>query len=544
MTPNAETTQPTVTRLVRELPDLLRQHRIPGLSIGICTSEEIVWTAGFGTIDLNSEIPVTSRTRFGVQSCSKMFTASIAMALVEDGVVTLDEPITTYLPDFRVGSRFEARPERKITLRHLLSHTAGFTHEAPVGSNYAVGRASFDAHCESIGQTWLRFPVGHHYEYSNLGIDLAGYLLQRVTGIPFPHLAAKCVFEPLALDRTSFDLRVIKADRDRARGHGRGGRNVPTTVPMLAAGGLYTTVDDACRYLQFHLGGGATQQMYPIPFAPDDQPYGYGLGIVTMEHNGVLVRGHSGGGFGFLSDMYWAPHDDLGVVVLTNSVDHPLQWSLVADIFSELITPRPIPKPALPEPVVDLNCRISGTYVGRGNDVAVVELDDKDRSRGSCTFNGIRHDIRITGRREFAELSANQQYRILDDKYLQRCSDGHTLYRNDVPAHDHNVPAPDGLWNRTYVTRAQGVPITHCTLVRKSGLFLAICTDVGATTSITLRLYEHGDGLFFTSTGEALDVTRTPPTLANVPLSPAGSQRRPHPVDGQRTSRSRSLTSG
>ena len=74
-----------------------------------------------------------------------------------------------------------------MTLRHLLSHTAGFTHEAPVGNNLVVGRASFAAHCRSISDTWLRFPVGHHYEYSNLGIDLAAFVIERVSGLPFTH---------------------------------------------------------------------------------------------------------------------------------------------------------------------------------------------------------------------------------------------------------------------------------------------------------------------------------------------------------------------
>ena len=99
---------------------------------------------------------------------------------------------------------FEAHPERRITLRHLLSHTAGFTHEAPNGNSFAIGKGTFESHCRSISDTWLRFPVGHHFEYSNLGVDLAGYILQRVSGLPFHAYLRRELFAPLGLTRTTF----------------------------------------------------------------------------------------------------------------------------------------------------------------------------------------------------------------------------------------------------------------------------------------------------------------------------------------------------
>ena len=103
---------------------------------------------------------MTADTIFSVQSMSKMFTATAVMQAVAAGRLDLDEPITTYLPGFTVHSAFEEHPERKITLRMLLSHTAGFTHEAPVGNNNELEPGDFDAHVRSISDTWLRFPVG------------------------------------------------------------------------------------------------------------------------------------------------------------------------------------------------------------------------------------------------------------------------------------------------------------------------------------------------------------------------------------------------
>jgi CubicO group peptidase (beta-lactamase class C family) len=150
-----------------------------------------------------SGAPVTPRTLWSLQSQSKMYTATAVLIAVQDGLLDLDVPITAYLPGFSVRSLFEADPADRMTLRHLLSHTAGFTHEAPEGSNYRVGSASFAAHCASIRQTWLRAPVGHHFEYSNLGIDLAAEILTTVTGTSFSTFLGRRVLDPLGASRAT-----------------------------------------------------------------------------------------------------------------------------------------------------------------------------------------------------------------------------------------------------------------------------------------------------------------------------------------------------
>jgi CubicO group peptidase (beta-lactamase class C family) len=328
-----------VADLERRVPGLLEKHRLPGLAIGICDADSVLWSAGFGRTRAAGGVPIGTGTMFSVQSCSKMYTATAVLLAVQEGLVELDEPIVRYLPEFRVNSSFEEHPERLITLRHLLSHTAGFTHEAPVGSNYLVGRRSFEAHCQSIYETWLRFPVGERFQYSNLGIDLAGYILQRWSGLPFHEFVRRRLFIPLALERTTFDHEVIRRDADRAIGHSKGYSRLPVRVPVVAAGGLYTSVDDACRYVQFHLRGGELfQEMY-------EGTDGYGLGIALAHANGIPVRGHGGGGFGFLSDMYWAPAEGVGVVVLTNSTAHPLQWTLATEIFHDILGDGPQTSP-------------------------------------------------------------------------------------------------------------------------------------------------------------------------------------------------------
>ena len=163
-----------VARYRERIPELMAEQGIPGLAVALVDKDRTVWLAGFGRLDGRGSAPVNADTIFSVQSMSKLFTATAVMQAVAAGRLDLDEPITTYLPGFTVHSAFEEHPERKITLRMLLSHTAGFTHEAPVGNNNELDPGDFDAHVRSISQTWLRFPVGTGLAYSNLGIDLAG----------------------------------------------------------------------------------------------------------------------------------------------------------------------------------------------------------------------------------------------------------------------------------------------------------------------------------------------------------------------------------
>jgi CubicO group peptidase (beta-lactamase class C family) len=180
----------TVFSRYREwIPELMAEQGVPGLAVALVDGDRALWVQGFGYRDHQGGAPVTADTIFSVQSMSKAFTATAVMQAVAAGRLDLDEPITTYLPEFTVHSAFEAHPERKTTLRMLLSHTAGFTVEAPVGNNNDLDPGDFDAHVRSISDTWLRFPVGTGFAYSNLGIDLAGYILQRVERKPFAQSA-------------------------------------------------------------------------------------------------------------------------------------------------------------------------------------------------------------------------------------------------------------------------------------------------------------------------------------------------------------------
>lgn len=337
-----------IAKYRQEIPGRMQAENIPGLALAVVDDHEILWAEGFGYTDWDRRTAVTPDTLFSIQSMSKSFTATAAMFAAQDGLVDLDEPITTYLPDFHVNSIFEEHPEQKITLRMLLSHTAGFVHEAPIGGNSDLPGHTFEEHIASISNTWLMSPVGTHYSYSNLGIDLAGYILQVRSGMPFIQYVQKKVLEPLGMTSSTLDIQRIRATPGRAIGHRPGSFRPPVEFLLIPSGGVWTTANDMSRYLQFHINEGVldgkrllrqdlAETMYTSPnrAALDE---GYALGIGSGSFQGTRCLGHGGGGFGFNSNMTWYPDLKLGMVVLTNAEHENLRVQLVNDVLGSIIS--------------------------------------------------------------------------------------------------------------------------------------------------------------------------------------------------------------
>jgi len=259
------------------------------------------------------------------------------MIAEQEGLLNFDVPIKTYLPGFSIQSRFPGDPMAEITIRHLISMTSGLTHDAPVGNNADPRTPSYEAHIQSISQTWLRFPPGERAEYSNLGIELAAYCLEQVIHKLFTEYIREKVFDPIGMNRSTYDFHAIEKEQNRAVGNNRNFETVPLENPMLAPGGVYSSITDMARFIQFHLNSGTVngneilqeqkiRQMQTIPFPWQGQVAGYGQGLqISYYHlSGLDVKcvEHGGGGFGFRCQMKWLPDFGYGVMVMTNSQDH------------------------------------------------------------------------------------------------------------------------------------------------------------------------------------------------------------------------------
>jgi len=315
----------------RSIPKMMTEQKIPGVSMAVVDRDGILWTAGFGYTDYGRKRPVTTETIFILCSMSKTFTATVVMWAVQDGLVDLDVPIIEYLPDFTINSRFEDDPHNKITLRHLLYHTSGLANGTTVGNARETYAASFEDHINSISNTWLKHRVGERHSYSNIGYDLAAYILQVRSGKPFAEYMKEKIFEPLGMPNSSADPEFIKRHHNRAIGHYPHVEEVPLEIPVPAAGGVYSSAKELARFIQFHLNYGRldgqtilNEDIVRAMYVPSSTSQRYGLGISYFGRRG---RGHAGKGYGFGSIMVWAPDYGIGALILTNEEDPVNNWS-------------------------------------------------------------------------------------------------------------------------------------------------------------------------------------------------------------------------
>lgn len=309
---------------------VMAEDKIPGLSLALVDRDGILWAAGFGHTDCDLKTPVTTDTMFLICSMSKPITAVAVMIAVQDGLVELDIPIIEYWPQFTVNSRFEENPQKKITLRHLLSHTSGIAHEAPVGNGREPSYLSLEEHVMSISDTWLRHKVGARHSYSGFGYDLVAYILQRQSGQPFARYLENKLFGPLDMTDCSVDGDFIRNLPDRAVGHIGGVKQLPLAVdiPWVGAGSVYASSRGLSRFVQFFLNKGKVngqaildESLIAGIVTPSIRAKNYGLGVEIIQPDGNYLVGHAGGGLGFLSGMYWLPEYEFGFVNLVNSQD-------------------------------------------------------------------------------------------------------------------------------------------------------------------------------------------------------------------------------
>lgn len=349
------------------------EQQIPGLVAGIVQDGRLVHVKPLGLADIEGARKVGPDTAFRIASMTKNMTALAVLALRDRGRLALDVPLSEYLPQFAsVPAATSDSPP--VSLRHLLTHTAGFVTDDPWGDRVlGMTPAELDA-LIATGRLFAR-PPGLAFEYSNLGYALLGRVLTNVSGEPYQAFIRRTILGPLGMTRTTFDA-LDAARGDYAFGYrldeGQWSRErIEPDGEVGAMGGLATTVPDYARYVAFLLGawparddpdGGPVRRSSvremglwhapPFPNEPVDgrvtPPSAYGYGLMSTADIDLGRRLHHSGGLpGYGSHVLLMPERGWGVMAFGNRTY--AQMSRITLRVAELLH-EAAPKPEPPKP--------------------------------------------------------------------------------------------------------------------------------------------------------------------------------------------------
>jgi CubicO group peptidase (beta-lactamase class C family) len=321
-----------------------RTWRSPGVSVGVVREGALVWSAHVGSARLGSQpAPATDDTQFMIGSVTKTFTALTVMSLRDEGLLSLDDALETYVP----GTK-----HARVPLRQMLAHASGLQRE-PVGNIWeslvAPERDEFLAGLEEAEQV---LPAHHAFHYSNLAYGLLGQVVERVTGRGWEHVVRERVLEPLGMDRTG----LTPAD-DRALGYqvdpyaGTASEEPLFTLNATAPlGGLWSTVADMARYAAYVANPDdrvvrpetVEEMCRPIIMTDVDGWSGaYGLGFGMGRRGDRVYVGHGGAMPGFLTGLRVRRKDGVGAVVFANATSGALTLGLATDLVEAVVDAEP-----------------------------------------------------------------------------------------------------------------------------------------------------------------------------------------------------------
>jgi CubicO group peptidase (beta-lactamase class C family) len=314
------------------LAERMKVYRLPGLSLAVINGHEIEWEEGYGVCESGGKDAVTPDTLFQAASISKAVAAATALYYVEKGILGLDEDVNSRLRSWKVPENAWTR-KGKVTLRGLLSHTAGLTVDRFPG--YAEGKELPSLRQVLDGARQANTPpikvdleIGSRFRYSGGGYVVLQQLLTDILGRPFPYIARDALFIKLDMSHSTYEQPLPQAlAGGAASGHRPDGSVLPgkwRTYPETAAAGLWTTPSDLAlfaREIMLAKEGKSdrilSQVMVALMLSPVKGDMGLGLFVRGIGQD--FQFSHSGENEGFVCYMMAYPERGQGAVIMTNS---------------------------------------------------------------------------------------------------------------------------------------------------------------------------------------------------------------------------------
>ncbi len=361
----------------------MKKYDVKGLSITIIDDQKIVWAKGFGLADEEKNLPASSQTIYRIGSISKVVTATEIMRLHQLEKIDIDQPLTTYIKDFSVNSRFENT--HPITLRSLLSHHSGLPSDILAGM-WVQNPISLEELVHIIKDECLASPPQTMYKYSNIGFSLLGRIIEITENKPFPEAIGDNLLQPLDMKYSSFEL-TPQIEKLYSKGYREGKEAERTPLRDLPAGSMLSNVEDMGHFIRFIFSDGkwgnktivkpkALEEIFSQQFGGLELDFGHkvgfdwvlgGLKLSTNDH----IAWHNGAGTPHQSHISLLPAKKLGVIILANT-DEASQFitdlgvkSLQLAIEAKYGKTISAPEPPRDITAVSVDDKILDEYVGR-----------------------------------------------------------------------------------------------------------------------------------------------------------------------------------
>jgi len=364
------------------------ERGLPGVAVGVVADQELVWAAGFGLADTASKITMTPQTKFRMASHSKLFTATAVMQLREQGKLRLDDPVSKYLPWFKLIPTESEDPP--ITIEELLTHSSGLPREA--GAYWTTFDFPTTEQLRALMPArQAPFAPEVRWKYSNLAYSVAGMIVETVTGQKWADYVHREIFQPLGMTASSVDKNVSGL----AVGYGRrmpdGARAInPSSTragwrPRRASRprsrtwpDLHRRSSERARAAERRFSAPARCEMHRVRVLESNWTQGNAIGFAVRRAGDKVYVSHGGSYPGYQTNTMLWPDGKVGVIVLTNADDgNPA--ALATELMNTVgqavakVAARP-PARFTWDPSWS---RFAGLYRGRGGDSRVVELNKR-----------------------------------------------------------------------------------------------------------------------------------------------------------------------
>ena len=351
----------------------MERLKIPGVAIGFITGDE-EFTAGLGITSIENPLEVTPETLFQIGSTTKTITSTAVFRLIEQGKLSLDDLVRKHIPDFKVQDEDAAA---RATVRNLLDHSAGW--QGDFFLDTGAGDDALLRYIEKMADLPQQTPLGAIYTYNNASFNVAGRIIEIITGATYEEAIHELVLEPLEMANSFFSLGKVMLRRFVV-GHNLKGDEVIIAKPWEmnraenACGGLVSDARDQLKYARFHMGDGTdakgerllTPESLKLMQTPTGSAGGDGqIGLTWFIHDIDDVRfiSHGGSSVGQESAFWIAPEQGVALTVLTNqehgTVLHETLTKWVQEHFLGVIEKEPAPL-SLPDEALE---EYAGSYV-------------------------------------------------------------------------------------------------------------------------------------------------------------------------------------